>query len=166
MTDGQSASLSWNNAPIWSWRADSYYCSQVRVCWSGALFLTRGRVCHLQFMLALTSAIFLSQIPDFPFHRLLRLAGLRRTYSTPPPRGVLNWVWVWVLCYDRQSIGQFVLGYFIASYDSQGHGGGIRPRLHAGPASLGSWGGNVTSRPWRPLSTRDTELTAGVILVI
>jgi hypothetical protein len=56
----------------------------------GLFFLTRGRVCHLQFLLALASAvilvsepcgncdhILLSQIRDLPFRRLLRLAGLR-----------------------------------------------------------------------------------------
>jgi hypothetical protein len=31
--------------------------------------------------------ILLSQIWDFPFHRLLRLAGLQWRYSTPPPHG-------------------------------------------------------------------------------
>jgi hypothetical protein len=29
-TDGQSASLSWNKAPIWSLRPDSYYCQTVK----------------------------------------------------------------------------------------------------------------------------------------
>jgi hypothetical protein len=72
-------------------------------CWFvevGALSLTRGRACRLQLLLALASAdIFgsdsrwtrdhnlLSQIEDFPFRRLLRLAGLRWRYSTPPPHG-------------------------------------------------------------------------------
>jgi hypothetical protein len=73
---------------------------QLRVCWCGALFLTRGRVCRLQLLLALASAvifgsesrgnldyILLSQIRDFPFRLLLRLAGLRWRYSTPPPHG-------------------------------------------------------------------------------
>jgi hypothetical protein len=31
--------------------------------------------------------ILLSQILDFPFRRLLRLAGSRWRYSTPPPHG-------------------------------------------------------------------------------
>jgi hypothetical protein len=73
---------------------------QLRVCWCGALSLTRGRVCRLQLMLVLASAIILrpesrgtcghillSQIRDFPFRRLLWLAGLRWRYSTLPPRG-------------------------------------------------------------------------------
>jgi hypothetical protein len=31
--------------------------------------------------------ILLRQIRDFPFRRLLRLAGLQWKYSTPPPQG-------------------------------------------------------------------------------
>jgi hypothetical protein len=70
------------------------------VSWFGAPSLTRGRVCRLQFLLVLASAvifesvsprtrghILLSQIRDFPFRRLLRLAGSRWRYSTPPPHG-------------------------------------------------------------------------------
>jgi hypothetical protein len=61
----------------------------------------RGRVCCLQLLLALASAVILGfesrgtrdhillfQIRDFPFYRLLRLAGLRWWYSTPPPHGI------------------------------------------------------------------------------
>jgi hypothetical protein len=68
---------------------------QLRVCWRGALSLTRGRVCRLQWLLVLASKvilgseshhILLSQIRDFPFRRLLRLAGL--WYSIPPPHGI------------------------------------------------------------------------------
>jgi hypothetical protein len=72
----------------------------LRVCWFGAPSLTRGRVCRLQLLLALASAIIfgsesrrtrghilLSQIRDFLFRRLLRLAGSRWRYSTPPPHG-------------------------------------------------------------------------------
>jgi hypothetical protein len=73
---------------------------QLRVCWFRAPSLTRRRVCRLQLLLALASAvifgsesrktrdhILLSQIRDFPFRRLLRLAGSRWRYSTPPPHG-------------------------------------------------------------------------------
>jgi hypothetical protein len=72
----------------------------LQVCSSWALSLTRERVYRLQLLLALASAvilgyeslwtrdhILLSQIRDFPFRRLLRLAGSRWRYSTPPPRG-------------------------------------------------------------------------------
>jgi hypothetical protein len=60
----------------------------------------RGRVCLLYMPLALASAvilgseslgtrdhILLSQVWDFPFRHLLRLAGWRWRYSTPPPHG-------------------------------------------------------------------------------
>jgi hypothetical protein len=73
---------------------------QFRVCWFGAPSLTRGRVCRLQILLVLASGvifgskprrtrghILLSQIPDFPLRRLLRLAVSRCRYSTPPPHG-------------------------------------------------------------------------------
>jgi hypothetical protein len=71
---------------------------ELQACWCGALSLTRGRVSRLQLLPALASAvifrsksrgtrdhILLAQIRDFPFRRLLRLAGLRWRYSTPPP---------------------------------------------------------------------------------
>jgi hypothetical protein len=96
-TDGQSVSLSWNKAPIWGLWPDFISVWQLRVCWCEALSLMRGRVCRLQ-LLILASAvilgskshgtrdhILLSQIRDFPFRRLLRLAGLRWRYSIPPP---------------------------------------------------------------------------------
>jgi hypothetical protein len=71
---------------------------QLRCCFSGAPPLTRGRVCVLYMLLALASVVFLgseslgtcghillSQIWDFPFRGLLRLAGTRWRYSNPPP---------------------------------------------------------------------------------
>jgi hypothetical protein len=61
---------------------------QLRFFWCGVLSLTRGRICCLQLQLTLASAVILgsesrgtrdhilmSQILDFPFRRLLRLAG-------------------------------------------------------------------------------------------
>jgi hypothetical protein len=60
--------------------------------------LMRGWVCHLQLLLAVASAfilgsefcgtrdhILLSQIRDFPFCRLLQLAGLRWSFLTALP---------------------------------------------------------------------------------
>jgi hypothetical protein len=60
--------------------------------------LTRGQVCRVQLLLALTRAvilgsksrgthdhILLSQIRDFPFCRLLRHAGIRWKYLIPTP---------------------------------------------------------------------------------
>jgi hypothetical protein len=76
---------------------------QLRVSWCEALSLTRGRVCRLQLLLAFASTvilwsksrgthdhILLCQFRDFPFRRLLRLAGLRWRYSTLPPHGILT----------------------------------------------------------------------------
>jgi hypothetical protein len=75
---------------------------QLRVCWCGVLSLMRGWVCHLQLLLALASTvilrcesrgtrdhILLSQIRDFPFHRLLRLTGLQWRYLILPPHGTV-----------------------------------------------------------------------------
>jgi hypothetical protein len=58
--------------------------------------LTKGWVCHLQLLLALASEFILgpkllSQILDFHFCRLLRLAGLRWRNSTQPPHGNPRW---------------------------------------------------------------------------
>jgi hypothetical protein len=99
-TDCQSASLSWNEAPIEGSRPHFIPVRQLRVCWCEALSLTRERVRRLQLLLSLASEfilgsqshgtrdhILLSQIRDFPFHRLQRLAGLRWRYSTLPPHG-------------------------------------------------------------------------------
>jgi hypothetical protein len=75
---------------------------QLRVCWCSALSLTRGRVWSLQLLLVVASAvilgpeslgirdhILLSRIWDFHFCRLLLLAGLRWSHSTPPPHGIV-----------------------------------------------------------------------------
>jgi hypothetical protein len=95
--DGQSASLSWCQGPNWCLRPNFYYCQTVAgLC--RAPSLTRGRVCPLQLLLALSSAvIFGSQsrgtrwlyftVSDsiFPFssppttHR-----------ATPPSHGILT----------------------------------------------------------------------------
>jgi hypothetical protein len=71
-TDGQSVSLSWNKTPIWGLRQDFYYRQTVAdlLIW-GALSDKR------------TGLLFL-------FRRLLRLAGLRWKYSTPPPHGSVS----------------------------------------------------------------------------
>jgi hypothetical protein len=73
---------------------------QLRVCCFGAPSLTRGRVCRLQLLLALASAVF----------------------SGPSPLGLET------IFYCLR----FETSLFVASYDSQGHGGGIRSRLHTG----------------------------------
>jgi hypothetical protein len=99
-TDGQSVSKSWCRAP--SGDHDQIYITvwQLRSCFCGAPSLSRGWVCLLYMLLTLASAvilgseslgtrdhILLSHIWDSPFRRLLRLAGSRWKYSTPPSHG-------------------------------------------------------------------------------
>jgi hypothetical protein len=89
-TDVNSISKSWCLAP--SGAHDQIFITlwQLLSCFCGAPSLTRGRVCLFYMLLALTNVIFLgseslgtrdyillSQIWDFPFRRLLRLAGSR-----------------------------------------------------------------------------------------
>jgi hypothetical protein len=93
-TDGQPASLSWNQAYVQIF----IIVWQLQVFWFGAPSLTGGQVCLLYMLLALATAVFLrseslgtrghillSQIWVFPFCRLLELAGSRWRYSIPPP---------------------------------------------------------------------------------
>jgi hypothetical protein len=88
---------------------------ELRVCWFGALSLTRGRVCRLQLRLVLASAvIFGSKSRSTRGHILL------------------------------SQIRDFL---FVASYDSQGHGGGIRSRLHTG-FLLGDTESNSSATRW------------------
>jgi hypothetical protein len=100
---------------------------QLRGCWCGALSLTSERVCRLQLLLVLASAvilgsesrgtrdhILLSQIRDSP-----NLEGHVPVFISPRNR---------VAQLYPQAMGSI----FVASYDSQGYGGGIRTRLHAG----------------------------------
>jgi hypothetical protein len=89
MTEGLSASLPWNKAPIWGLSPDFYY---LRVCWNGTLSL--GRVCHLQFLLVLASAVILGS----------ESRGLATIFY----------------CL------RFETSLFVASYDLQDYGGGIR----------------------------------------
>jgi hypothetical protein len=102
-TDGQSVSLSWNKALIWGLRPDFYYCQTVAVYWYGTLSLTRGRVCRLQWLLILASAvilgsesrgtcdhILLSQIRDFPF--LSPPETRRATVEVFEPASTRDWL--------------------------------------------------------------------------
>jgi hypothetical protein len=58
-TDSQSASLSWNKAPIGGLRPDINYCLTITVLFLWAPSLTRGRVWLLYMLLALASAVLL-----------------------------------------------------------------------------------------------------------
>jgi hypothetical protein len=101
VTHVQSASKSWCRArPSGAHDKVLIALRHLRSCFHGVPSLTIGRVCHLYVLLALASAVFLrykslgthdhillSQIWDFPFHRLLWLAGSQWRYSIPPPYG-------------------------------------------------------------------------------
>jgi hypothetical protein len=65
-TCGQSASLSWYQAPIWGLWPDFYYYQTIAGFWYGAPTLTRGRVCLLQCAMYNIEYILLSQIWDSP----------------------------------------------------------------------------------------------------
>jgi hypothetical protein len=59
MIDGQSASLSLCQAPIWRSWTDFTVIRQLRVSWCGAASLMRGRVYSLQMLLILESTVIL-----------------------------------------------------------------------------------------------------------
>jgi hypothetical protein len=88
--------------------------------------LTRGQVCRLQLLLVLASAvIFGSKSRGTHDHILLSLIR-----DSPNLEGQ-----VFVFICPRNKVAQLYLKaldpLFIATYDSQGYGGGIRTRLHA-----------------------------------
>jgi hypothetical protein len=76
----------------------------LRICWCGVPSLTRGRVCRLQLLVVLASAVILG----------------------PSPVGLVT------IFYSRR----FDTSLFVATYDSEGYGGGIRPCLHTGSLEI------------------------------
>jgi hypothetical protein len=98
-----------------------------RLVYLGVKPPTRGRYCRLQMLLALASAVILgsecrgthdnilrSQIRDLP-----NLEGQVPVFTSPRKR---------VTQLYPPALGSL----FVASYDSQGYGGGIRTHLHTG----------------------------------
>jgi hypothetical protein len=87
MTDGQSASLSWYKAPIWAYDQifiavrNTEYVGQLWVCWYGALSLTRGQVCRLQLLLALTNAVILGSESPWDSRPYFTVSDLRLRLS-------------------------------------------------------------------------------------
>jgi hypothetical protein len=113
--------------PSWAYDQIFIIVTQLRVFWCGALSLTRERVCRLQLLLSLASAvilgsesretrdhILLSQTRDFP-----NLESQVSVFISPKNR---------VTQLYPQALGSL----FVSSYDSQGYGGGIRTRLQVG----------------------------------
>jgi hypothetical protein len=115
-TDGQSASLSWRQAPIWGPRPDLYYCHRgARLMW-GALSDKRT---GLSFTIAAGSrqqSHSRVRVPrdSWPY---FTVSHSRLPQSGGPGPHI----------YIPQAPGSI----FVASYDSQGCGGGIRTLLHA-----------------------------------
>jgi hypothetical protein len=98
---------------------------QLRVCRCGTLSLTRGRVCCLQFLLVLASAVIL----------MSESRGTRDHILLPQIRDCPNLEGqVPVFLSPRNRVAQLYpkapSSLFVASYDSQGYGGGIQTRLH------------------------------------
>jgi hypothetical protein len=105
-TDGQSASLSWYKLPIRGLRPDFYFRTEYGIRLTVTFLIPWGalsdkrtglsvvcaagpcqRSLFRSYSLGTCDRILLSQISDFPFRRLLRLAGSRWRYSTPTPHG-------------------------------------------------------------------------------
>jgi hypothetical protein len=77
-TDGQSASLFWCQEPFGANDQIFITVRQLRVCCCGALSLTRERVCRLQLLLVLASAVILgSESRRTHDHILLSVVSLQ-----------------------------------------------------------------------------------------
>jgi hypothetical protein len=176
---------------------------RLRVCWCGALSLTRGRVCRLKLLLALARAVILGSVSRGTHDHILQSkiplwnqvkvkVTLRLTVGQSVSLGVkphlghmARYLLVWQLrsCFVGRPLWRedgsifciccwsspaqsfsgpspldlatlfyclsFETSLFVASYDSQGHGGGIRPRLHTGELE------SITCPP--VISSRRTE---------
>jgi hypothetical protein len=118
---GQSPT--WCQAPFWA--QDQIFVTGIhlRVCCCGAPFLTVGRVCRLQLLLALASVVILgseSRRLETIFY-CLRIETPPNLEGQVPPRNRVAQLYHQALC-----------SLSVVSYDSQGYGGGIRAHLYAG----------------------------------
>jgi hypothetical protein len=100
---------------------------QLRVCWCGAPSLTRGRVYRLQLLLTLASAVILGS-ECCGIHDCILLSQIR---DSPSLEGQVP-----IFTFPRNRMTQLypqaLASFSVASYDSQGYGGGIRTRLNSG----------------------------------
>jgi hypothetical protein len=99
---------------------------QLQICWCGALSLTRERVCCLQLLLVLASALILG--PESRGTRDYILLSQSLDSSN-----LVGQVPVFISPRNRvaQLYPQVSGSLFVASYDSQGYGWSIRIPLHA-----------------------------------
>jgi hypothetical protein len=112
---------------MWGLRPDFYTVRQLQVCWCGVLSLTRERVCRLQLLLVLASAVILRSESRVTRDCIL----LSQIWDSP---NLEDQVPVFISLRNRvgQLYPQALGSLFVASCDSQGYNGGIRTRLHAG----------------------------------
>jgi hypothetical protein len=96
---------------------------QLRVFWSGETSLTRGRVCRLQLLLDLASAVILGSEYGGTIFYCLR-------FETPSTWRPMSPVFISPRNKAAQLCPQALGSLFVTSYDTQGHGGGISTRLH------------------------------------
>jgi hypothetical protein len=92
---------------------------QLRVCWCKALSLTRGRVCRLQLLLALANAVIHASKSHWTHILLFQIRDSPNLEGQVP---------VFISRKNRvaQLFSQALGSLFIACYDSQGYGRGIR----------------------------------------
>jgi hypothetical protein len=103
-TDGQSASLSWYKAPIRGLRPD-FFPFGIRNTSDNYVLHSVGRPLWRE---------------DGSVFCMCRWSLPAQSFSRPCPLGLVTVFY----CL------RFETSLFVASYDSQGHGGGIQPRLH------------------------------------
>jgi hypothetical protein len=100
---------------------------QLRVCWCGAPSLTRGRVCCLQPLLVLTSAVILGSQSQGTHDHIL-LSQIRDSLNLEGQAPVF-------ISYRNKGGPVISPGtgiHFAPSYDFQGYGGGIGNHRHTG----------------------------------
>jgi hypothetical protein len=100
---------------------------QLRVCSCGALSLTRERVCRFLLLLVLASAVILGS-ESRGTHNHILLFQIRDSLNMEGQVPVFIPSRNRVVHLYPQALGSL----FVASYDSQVYGGGIRTRLYAG----------------------------------
>jgi hypothetical protein len=59
-----------------------YYSETLRICWCGALSLTRGRICSLKLLLALASAVILGYRVSWDSRPYFTVSDLRLLFSS------------------------------------------------------------------------------------
>jgi hypothetical protein len=115
---------SWRQA---LWNSQPVFFFNINTC-SYSLYITssqmKGWACHLQVLLALTSA-FSAWVPqDSSLH--FTVSDLRLSQpGGPGPR-------IYILQEQGGLVNRQALGSLFVTYDLQGYGGGIQPRLHTG----------------------------------